>query len=272
MSRHYDDTVKAHYKAVAESDGLSSASTMADTTIRETETDIILGFVNDVRTQKPDQLNIRVLEVGCGNGYTLGRLAAVEPETEFTGIEYSPELRGLAEKRVAEQKLANVSISAGDIRDPGFAGDGQFDALICQRVLINLLAEDDQAAALDNIVNSVKPGGALLFIEAFQSGLERLNEARAEWDLSEIPPAHHNLYLADDFFTRDDLAPYRSENWQVQANELSTHYFVSRVIYPMLLGDRPLKRNAHFMLFLTKALKTAVGEYAPVQFHAFQRL
>lgn len=272
MSRHYDKAIQAHYKAVAESDGLSSASTMADITIRETETSAILSFVNDVSRNRRDRSQIRVIDVGCGNGYTLGRLAADQPEIELVGIEYSDELRDLAEKRVAEQQIANVSIGAGDIRDSGFAGSVQFDALICQRVLINLLAEADQIAALDNIIRTIRPGGVLLFIEAFQSGLDRLNEARVEWDLSEIPPAHHNLYLRDDFFTRKDLSRYRSEGWHVPANELSTHYFVSRVIYPMLLGDRPLKRNSHFMLFLTNALKSAVGEYAPVQFHAFQRL
>lgn len=270
MTNSYDEEVRAHYRSVAKSEGLASTSTMADITIRDTETRAILEFVSGV-VGSAGPSDVKVADVGCGNGYSLGQLAGRFPDVAFTGIEYSDELRELAERRVSEETLPNVSIRPGDIRDPGFAGEAAFDALICQRVLINLLAPEDQKAAVDNLIKTVKPGGALLFIEAFQTGLDRLNEARAEWDLAAIPPAHHNLYLADGFFERSDLVPYASSEWKIPVNELSTHYFVSRVIYPMLLGDRPLKRNAEFMLFLTHALKPATGDYAPVQFHAFRR-
>ncbi len=138
-------------------------------------------------------------------------------------------------------------------------------------MLINPLDGRDQARALAHLLRLVKDGGALLFIEAFQSGLDQLNEARGEFDLPAIPPAHHNLYLPDDFFERDALIPYRSEGWTVPANALSTHYYVSRVLYPLLLGERPLKRNAHFVKVLSRALPPDIGNYSQLRILAFRK-
>jgi hypothetical protein len=113
---------------------------------------------------------------------------------------------------------------------------------------------------------------SLLFIEAFQSGLDCLNEARAEFDLSPIPPANHNLYLSDEFFSRRvDLQPFSDERGQVAPNFLSTHYFVSRVFHPVILGNRQMKRNSHWVNFFSRALAPTIGDYSPVRAYAFER-
>ena len=124
--------------------------------------------------------------------------------------------------------------------------------------------------ALRNLINVVHPGGTLLFIEAFSSALAKLNEARAEFELSPIPPAHHNLYLDDDFFEIDELKPLGNNQLQ-PVNFLSTHYFVTRVLHPLHLGDRPLKRNSEFVRFFSQALKENVGDYSPLKLHMFEK-
>ena len=48
----------------------------------------------------------------------------------------------------------------------------KFDLIICQRVLINLLNKNDQKKALRNLIEIVKTGGTLLFIETFKSGIK----------------------------------------------------------------------------------------------------
>lgn len=269
MERHYDSAVADHYRQVAETEGMSWSSTMADEIVRQTETDAIVAFVGDIADA--GGAGLRVADVGCGNGYTLGMLAPAFPECRFTGFEMIGHMRELAEARVAERKLANVTVRPADIRRPDFAGGETFDVLVCQRVLINLLDGDDQARALDNLLAAVEPGGGLIFVEAFQSGLDTLNEARAEFDLPPIPPAHHNIYLSDDFFARDGLEPYESEGWTLPPNVLSTHYYVSRVLYPLLLDGRPLIRNAHFIKVLSRALPPAIGNYSQVRIHAFRK-
>jgi SAM-dependent methyltransferase len=189
----------------------------------------------------------------------------------YVGVEKTDALRQIAGERVAALKNPNVSVAPGDIRDAGFAQGRTFDIVLCQRVIINLLDANDQKAALRNIVAAVKPGGAVLFIEAFESGLHKLNIARAEFELPAIPTADHNLYLADDFFSIPELTPYESEGWRIPENALSTHYYVSRVLHPAILGARPFIRNSEFAKFLSAALPMGIGDYSQLRICAFRK-
>lgn len=171
-----------------------------------------------------------------------------------------------------------VSILEGDIRDRDFSKGTTADILICQRVLINLLAIEDQKEALSNIVASVKSpsawrsGGTLLFIESFASPLARLNEARSEFDLPPIPPAHHNLYLPDDFFKLQQLKPFRTDGLLMPPNFLSTHYYVTRVLHAIVTPkNKPFKRNSEFVKFFTDALNQNAGDYSPLKLYIFEK-
>ena len=259
----YDATIRDHYASVAQSDGLAATSTMADLLIRERETAAIVQFVGLTTGGLGT-----VADFGCGNGYTLEVLAAAFPQLDLHGFEYTPELRQLAEERL---RNARASVSPGDIRDPGFCGGRQFDAVIVQRVIINLLDRADQALALDNIVAAVKPGGHVLFIECFEEPLDDLNEAREEFDLPPIGPAQHNLYLRNGFYEHGDLAPFDHSDWQFPPNVLSTHYFVSRAFDPGLMRGKPFKRNSQVQRFFSMALPPAIGNFAPLMIHAFVR-
>lgn len=289
MSSGYDNTIRRHYDRVAEEKGLSPSSTMGDEVIRANETQTILKFVESVaREHRVDALTnggyalrpngdigLTVLDVGCGNGYTIRQLIENIPQYRYVGMEYNEKMREQAETQLAS--FPSVQIIAGDLRDPRSISLEleSVDILICQRVLINLMGLDDQKKGLNTILGLVRPGGALLFIEAFTSGLQNLNAARGEFEIEPIPPAPHNLYLPDDFFKHPALHYWRSETFNVPANFLSTHYFVSRVLHEMVL--RIMKRdgfvrNSHFVRFLSDALPAGVGEYAPLRINTFQKI
>jgi SAM-dependent methyltransferase len=270
MQRDYDQAVNDHYTKVAEEEADSPLATMADETVRGHETDTIARFVEEAVTQvkQTGDGHLRVLDVGCGNGYTLAVLHDKFPDISLTGVEKNDALREIAVGRFDD---GAVNILSGDMRVDGFFGDEPFDVVFCQRVIINLLDPKDQSAALDNIIRAAKPGGLLLFVEAFQSGLDNLNRARAEFDMAAIPPAHHNLYLNDDFFQADGLAPYVSDSWDIPENLMSTHYFVSRVFHPVILGNRAFDRNSEFVKFFTKALPTGIGDYSQIKLLPFVR-
>ncbi len=274
MSKDYDETIAAHYRQVAEKDGLSPASTMADEVTRATETHAIEQFVEAGlgAIAGPAAESVSVADIGCGNGYTLGRLSRKFSGLRLTGLELSDDLRALAEKRVREERLANVTIRRADIRDADFAGADSFAIAYAQRVLINLLSETDQKRALDNIVAAIKPGGLVLFIEAFSSALENLNDAREEFDLDRIPAAHHNLYLEDDLFDHPQLVAFEDPAWTIPANFLSTHYYVSRVLVPVLRRPKEFKRNSHLARFLSEALPPAIGDYSQLRILAFRKI
>jgi SAM-dependent methyltransferase len=278
MNQAYDTVIAQHYRKIAQEFALSPSSTMVDEYVRQAETDAIVAFVELSLTRR-QKLGItqpaRIVDVGCGNGYTLQVLTKTFPNQSFIGIEKTTELRDLAASRFP--KNPRVTIQPGDVRDASTLNIGPVDILLCQRVLINLLDAADQAAALDNLIDLVappqngKPGGALLFIEAFETPLGTLNVARGEFDLPPLPPAHHNLYLGDTFFQHTGLRPFSAASEMPPPNFLSTHYFVARVLHATLLGERPFKRNSEFVRFFTAALKPYVGDYAPVKLCAFDK-
>ena len=268
--KEYDRIINEHYRQVAKKDGLSPTSTMADTITREKETQAILNYLAHFKANWKADYSPIILDVGCGNGYTLEVLADCFPDVRFQGIEKSDELRLLAESRFKGNE--SVTILAGDIRDPDFFGGVSVDVMICQRVLINLLDPEDQKKALENLIGIVKKGGMLLFFEAFMSALENLNTARKEFDIPAMEPAHHNLYLPGGFFDHSRLEPYPPVPELAPANFLSTHYYVTRVLHPIFLQDRPFKRNSEFVKFFTQALRENVGDYSPLKLFVFTRV
>lgn len=282
MNPHYDQAILAHYREQADLHGKSASCTMENDVIRAKETEVILTSVTEfIRSQATEygenggyatgpgrDGNYHIVDIGCGNGTTISELIDNVPGTSgcsvrFTGVEYSPEMRELARKRFANQP--NAEILAGDVREIPNGHISPADIIVLQRVLINLLDPRDQRKALENVVDLLAPGGLLIAIEAFSSGIENLNKARLEFGLEPLPPAHHNLYLSDGFFEHDQLLPWSNTSISVSPNIFSTHYFVSRVLHDIALQavDAPFKRNSHFVKFFSMALPEGIGNYAP---------
>jgi ubiquinone/menaquinone biosynthesis C-methylase UbiE len=189
------------------------------------------------------------------------------PTFAFEGIEFNASLRKIAGTRLLKR---NIRISDGDVRVLSSLPQKTFDILICQRVLINLLDPADQTTALSNLIDILNSKGLLIFIECFKAGLENLNSARSEFGLGDLPAAHHNLYLEDDFFSRPSLTEFDNSKTDL----LSTHYFVSRVLHPTFLNanKRDFARNSHFVSFFSRALPDSVGKYSPLRLYAFTKV
>jgi SAM-dependent methyltransferase len=273
MKKDYDDKIKKHYDKVADELGDQQTSTMLDNFVREKETQTILDFVGIKSNNKK---SMTIVDIGCGNGYTLSRLISEfeHHQHRFIGIEYNDKLRYYADKRFKNNN--NVQVFKGDIRNSSFLNNIKVDIIICQRVVINLLNRKDQDKALENIIDSAKPGGYLLFIEAFKSRLDILNEARSELNLKEIEQPYHNLYLSDNFFNRGEIVDLNNLKFdithnQYQSNFLSTHYFISRALYPAIINDVNLKRNSHLAKFFSLSLPQNIGDYSPLKLKIFKK-
>jgi SAM-dependent methyltransferase len=269
----YDASILDHYKRVAAQDGLSPSSTMADTRVRSLETELVHQFtIKSIEVVRQSASGPFVLfDAGCGNGYTLSTLATSGFDLHFYGFEYSPELHALALRQL-EAHPSVLGVVRADLRHAGWHQSRFADIIIVQRVLINLLDPHDQLRTLRNIVSALKPGGSVLFIEAFKSGLDQLNAARAEFDLGPLPPAHHNLLLADDLFESEDrLEAFEFRGWRVPANFLSTHFYTARVLHPVLLAGKKFQRNSHFVTFMSCALAPGIGEFSPIKAFGFRK-
>ena len=266
--KDYDKIIKEHYDHVALKDKDKVSCTMDNDYVRDEETKFITKIIKNYLLKKNNSeiKNINIMDVGCGNGYTIDVIINNFKDVNVSGLEYNDSLLNLA------KKLSNTSVmlNSGDIRDQNSFGKIKTDIIVCQRVLINLLNYEDQKIALKNIVNSVKKDGILIFIECLESGLNALNKARAEFKLDPMPPAHHNLYISDDFFNIPEIEKYDFS----EENQLSTHYYVSRVLHQSFIENTGQKffRNSEFVSFFTNSLSKNVGNYSPIKFMSFKKI
>jgi ubiquinone/menaquinone biosynthesis C-methylase UbiE len=262
-----DDAIQKHYREQAQKHGLSGTSTMEDETVRTRELEMLAQFVGAMAKGR----RMQVLDLGCGNGYALEHLEREYPRQNFTGVDFSEELLALAQKRKLRAKLQQ-----GDARQLPFP-DASFDFVYSERCLINIMDWEGQQRGLREVHRVLKPGGTYLMIECFTDALDRLNRARQDCGLPPIPPASHNYYFERERFMAaiepqfDVLDLKRIKGiggYQFYSNFLSTHYFISRVLYPAVLKGE-LVRNAEFVKFFS--FLPPIGEYAPLQALALRR-
>ncbi|WP_217131523.1 class I SAM-dependent methyltransferase [Streptomyces sp. AC558_RSS880] len=99
----------------------------------------------------------RVLDVGCGDGEMVLRLAAAGHHV--TGVEKSPGMLEAAAKRItADPEIAErVTLSVGDIYTLPF-DDASFDAVVCHGVVMYLA---DSVAPIAHLARLVADGGIL---------------------------------------------------------------------------------------------------------------
>ena len=270
MSRSYDEAILEHYRSQAEKHGDSPRLAMEDDVVRTKEMDFVRNFVGGVLQDRKDA---DVLDAGCGNGYVLQELVGSGLQARFQGFDYSPELVSIAQGR----DLPGCQVQRGDVRSLPFPDDA-FDAAYTVRVLINLLDWSDQELGLAEIHRVLKPGGLYLMIECFEEALERNNKARTEVGLAPIAAAGHNLYLQRERFFRSitdmfdvvdlDTLDAPDPGYRFQENFLSTHYFVARVLHPLVTkGD--WVRNTEFVKFFSHL--PPYGDYSPIQAHVLRK-
>ncbi len=115
-----------------------------------------------MRTLEALQLKARelVLDVGCGSGLLADDMAGlVGPDGHVVGIDASPDMLALAEKRCADLPQIRLKHSnAEDIPE----GDNSFDAAACVQVLLYV---SDVPAALSEMYRVLKPGGRVVVVE-----------------------------------------------------------------------------------------------------------
>lgn len=82
-----------------------------------------------------------VLDVGCGNGYLLNRVAEINPNLELFGLDI-----------MQDPNLKNVTFTKGDISKVSFA-DNHFDTVICTHTLEHII---DVQKAFDELIRITK--------------------------------------------------------------------------------------------------------------------
>jgi len=96
---------------------------------------------------------VHVLDLGCGTGKLLGRLAQAQTTLTGMGCDFSPEM--LAQAQQQNPAPARLSYQQGQADQLPFDSD-QFDAAFCT---ISFLHYPDPVAVLQEIGRVLKPGG-----------------------------------------------------------------------------------------------------------------
>ena len=113
----------------------------------------------------------RVLDIGTGDGYTLGLVRGVHPEADGVGLDFSAEMLGLARERFAGEP--GVEIVEHDLDDP-LPALGTFD-LVVSSFAIHHCVDERKRALYGEVFDVLEPGGRFLNLEHVDSATPELH-------------------------------------------------------------------------------------------------
>jgi ubiquinone/menaquinone biosynthesis C-methylase UbiE len=250
------DDILNLYKSEAAKHGAGGTSTIQDIRTRELEMAAIFGYVRD---------GMRVLEVGCGNGYVAEELIR-KFSVDVDAFDYSHDLAAIAKTRRVSGAKGKVQFSQGDVLE--LDKRDTYDLVFSERCVQNLVTWEDQKKGLDNIRRSLKVGGEYVMLESFWTGLNNLNAARAELDIEPIPESWHNL-----FFKEQETVDYMQSigcEYVDQNRFLSGYYFGSRVLLAAIMPKGKKVASSSILNDYFRALPPA-GDFSPMKILRFRR-
>ena len=174
--------------------------------------------------------NTKILDAGCGEGEGASVYSGIAGVVVHA-VDFSETRLDMARQRLAGRK--NVWLKQVDFLKE-YTCDSDYDLVISQRFLINLLEWSLQQRVLLDLMNRLRPGGRLLMLEGSRQGVDSLNELRSAWGLQPIPVKWHNL-----FFDDTELINFMQQNGYslIEQDGLGTYFMLTRAIRPTLDAD-----------------------------------
>jgi len=176
--------------------------------------------------------NAKILDAGCGEGEGSIAYSAI-PGAVVHAVDFSETRLAMARQRLAGRE--NVLLKQVDFLGQSTCEcDQDYDFVVSQRFLINLMEWPLQQRVLLDLMSRLKRGGRLLMLEGSQQGVDSLNELRSAWGLEPIPVKWHNLFFDDNL-----LISFMQQNGcrLIEQDGLGTYFLLTRGIRPMLDGD-----------------------------------
>ncbi|GAA3349502.1 class I SAM-dependent methyltransferase [Amorphoplanes nipponensis] len=156
----------------------------------------------------------RILEVAIGTGLNLPHYPA---DATITGIELSPAMLAIAERRAADLGR-DVELHTGDAQALPFP-DEAFDTVVCA---LSLCTIPDPAAAIGEMKRVLVPGGQLLLVDHIASTWPPIRAA--QWLLERL-----TIRAAGEHFTRRQLPLVRAAGYDIVEAERLKAGTVERV-------------------------------------------
>lgn len=137
--------------------------------------------------------NSKILDAGCGEGEGTLEYSKI-PGVIIHAVDFSETRLKKAAKRLS--KHGNVTLKKVDFLGTYFL-DKDYDTIISQRFLINLMGWKLQQKVLLDFNSMLKKGGKLVMLEGSVEGVRTLNKLRRIFGLKPIPVKWHNLFFND---------------------------------------------------------------------------
>jgi len=129
--------------------------------VLERQSSAAIGLEKSIWKSAGLENDMKVLDLGCGPGYTSCELAKEVEKGSVLGIDVSGDLIAEAEKNKLRNKLRNISFIEGDAYEMQLPGN-TFDFAYA-RLLFQHLEHPD--TALNNISKALKPGGIACIVD-----------------------------------------------------------------------------------------------------------
>lgn len=168
----------------------------------------------------------KILDAGCGEAEGTLAYSSI-PGTVVHAVDFSETRLLKARERLADRK--NVICKQVDFLGE-YELDRDYDIIVSQRFLINLMEWKLQQTVLLDLASMLKPGGKLLMLEGSRQGVDLLNQFRVALGLNAIEVKWHNL-----FFDDEALIEFMTQNGLrlVVEDGLGSYFLLTRGVRPV---------------------------------------
>lgn len=216
MTRCIED-IREFWESRARQYGDSGRATLNESSLRQLEIGTMMRRISRYRPR-------RVLDVGCGNGFSTKQFSRRFPDVQFTGLDYSPEMIRHAKR----ESPSNCTFLVADVLKPQTLPQARYDLILTQRCIQNIPEDRLQIQAIEHLMALRTDGGRLLMMECSKNGVKRLNRMRRRFGreaLENVQPWHNRFFLDGRMGRRFNA---RIEHFS------STYMFLTKVLHPRL--------------------------------------
>ncbi len=193
-----------------------------------------------------------VLDLGCGNGYTLISIAKKLKDWTMVGVDFSENLiegaRRLIENEGSELQNHPEFICADAVQHINDLNNDSVDYVITERFITNLPSVESQRKVIQQVYSILKEGGRFLMCEGSENGFEHLNELRRQVGLSTIPATSADnlsaIRIIDDEFEKHIQSEIGFKI--LQKLGLSNYFIMSRVLHPLMVQPLEPRFDSNF--------------------------